>query len=128
MQDWIFEYFFHVSSLTILAGMLFLVLGMLLWPASNRWKDAGLALVIYIAIVALGMSSNIKHISPVGMAHALIACAIAWLAIRHYGNRVSYLFLVPCFFMVVVIVFNLSSEGRGLELMGRWIQVSVAQA
>jgi hypothetical protein len=128
MKDWIFESYFYVSSVTILAALLVLVLGMLFWPAGNRWKDTGLAVLIYIAIVALGMSGNIKHISPIGMVHALIAFMIAWLAIRHYGNRVSYIFLIPCFLMVVVIVFNLSSEGRGLELMGRWVDASVAEA
>ena len=120
MAELIFEYYFVVSAATISAGFLLIILGMLIWPAGNRWRDGGVAALIYIALVALGMSDNIKHLGPIGLVHAATAFCIAWLAIRHYGNRVAFLFLVPCFFTGVVILFNLFSEGRGLELMGRW--------
>lgn len=120
MKDFIFDYYFQVSSSLILSGLVLIGLGMLIWPAGSRWKDSLFAVLIYIAIVALGMSGNIKHLSPVGVIHAITAFCIAWFGIRYYGNRVPYLLLVPCFFIFVVILFNISSEGRGLELMGRW--------
>ncbi len=120
MKNLIFEYYFQVSSSVILGGLALIGLGMLIWPVGNRWKDSFFAVLIYIAIVALGMSGNIKHLSPIGFIHAATAFCIAWLAIRYYKNRISYLFLVPCFFIGVVILFNISSEERGLELMGRW--------
>lgn len=127
MKDLIFEHYFHISTPVILTGWLLVAFGMLVWPSGNRWKDALLAVVIYIAIVALGMSGNIKHLSPIGIAHALIAFWIAWLAIRHYQNRTAYLFLVPCCFILIVIGFNLVAESRGLELMGRWSKSSLEQ-
>lgn len=120
MKNLIFEYYFQISSPIILGGLVLIGLGMLIWPANSRWKDSCLAVLIYIAIVALGMSGNIKHLSPVGFVHATTAFCIAWLAIRYYKNRISYLFIIPCFFIAVVIMFNISSEDRGLELMGRW--------
>jgi len=120
MKDLIFEYYFLVSTSFIMSGLFLLVLGMLVWPVGSRWKDSLLAVLVYISVVALGMSGDIKHLNPVGFVHALTAVFIACLAIRYYKNRVAYLFLVPCFFAGVVILFNLFSEGRGLELMGRW--------
>jgi len=120
MKDLIFDYYFQVSSSSILSGLVLICIGMLIWPVGSRWKDSLFAVLIYIAIVALGMSGNIKHLSLIGIVHAITAFCIAWLAIRYFANRVSYLLLVPCFFILVVILFNVSSEGRGLELMGRW--------
>jgi hypothetical protein len=76
--------------------------------------------VAYIAVVALGMSSDIKHPSPVGIAHALIAFAIAALVVRRLRVRAGWLLLVSCFFILVVVVFNLANDDFGLELMGRW--------
>jgi hypothetical protein len=79
-----------------------------------------LMLVAYIAVVALGMSSDIKHLSPIGIAHALIAFAIAVLAARRLSVRAGWLLLVPCLLMLVVVLFNLANDDVGLELMGRW--------
>jgi len=120
MKNLIFEYYFPISSSFILGGLVFVGLGMLIWPASNRFKDSLFSIGIYLSLVALGMSEDIKHLSFIGLIHAATAIIIAALAIKHYQNRVSYILLVPCLFMGIVIIFNIFSEGRGLELMGRW--------
>ncbi|HKJ89842.1 MAG TPA: hypothetical protein VJ960_01820 [Oceanipulchritudo sp.] len=120
MNNLIFQYYVPVASSFILGGLILIGMGMLLWPVTSRLKDSLFAVLIYISIAALGMSGNLKHLSPIGLIHAITALSLAILAIKHYKNRISYLFLVPCLFTGVVLLFNLFSEGRGLELMGRW--------
>lgn len=120
MNDFVFEHYVSVAQLTI-ALVLPLMLGaVLVTRKTGRLRAAAVALIAYLAIVALGMSGNIKHLSLIGVAHGLIAFAIAALAARHLEVRAGSLLFVPCFFIVVVVVFNLANEGMGLELMGRW--------
>lgn len=120
MNNLIFEYYVPVASSFILGGLILIGMGMLIWPVTCRLKDSLFAVLIYTSIIALGMSGNIKHLSFIGLIHAATALVLAILAIKHYRNRISYLLLVPCLFIGVVLLFNLFSEGRGLELMGRW--------
>jgi len=42
------------------------------------------------------------------------------LAARQLKVRAAWLLLVPCLFILVVVLFNLANEDVGLELMGRW--------
>ena len=123
MNDFVFEHYVSVAQLTI-ALVLPLMLGaVLVTRKTGRLRAAAVALIAYLAIVALGMSGNIKHLSLIGVAHGLIAFAIAALAARHLEVRevrAGSLLFGPCFFIVVVVVFNLANEGMGLELMGRW--------
>ncbi|MBS3747792.1 MAG: hypothetical protein KGY53_10280 [Wenzhouxiangellaceae bacterium] len=120
MNDFIFEHYVAVAQIMI-AGVLPLMLGaVLVTRKTGKLQGAALALVAYLAIVALGMSGNIKHLSLIGMAHALIAFAIAGLSARHLGVRAGWLLAVPCFFILVVVLFNIANQDIGLELMGRW--------
>lgn len=120
MNDFIFEHYVAVAQITIACTLPLMLVAVLVTSKTGKIQSAGVALLAYLAIVALGMSGNIKHLSLIGVGHALIAFAIAALAARHLGVRAARLLLVPCFFILVVVLFNAANEGVGLELMGRW--------
>lgn len=120
MTDFIFEHYAGVAQFTIASTLPLMVGWVLITRKTGRLPGAAVALLAYLAIVALGMSDNIKHLSLIGIAHALIAFAIAGLAARHLAVRAGWLLVVPCLFIIVVVFFNLGNEGIGLELMGRW--------
>lgn len=67
------------------------------------------------------MSANIKYLSLLGFIHAAIACTIAYLAVRKSYGKQSFRFVVTCFLIATVLLINLTNQGRGLELFGRWI-------
>ncbi|MEX2498957.1 MAG: hypothetical protein WD397_08810 [Wenzhouxiangellaceae bacterium] len=120
MNDFIFEHYVGVAQLTIVTVLPLMLGAVLMTRKTGKLQAAAVALVVYLAIVALGMSDNIKHLSLIGVSHGLIAFAIAALAARHLNVRAGWLLFVPCFFIVVVVLFNLVNEDMGLELMGRW--------
>lgn len=120
MSNLIFEHYVIVSQITIAAVLPLMLVAVLVTRKTGRLGAAGVALVAYVAIVALGMSTDIKHLSLIGIAHALIACGIAWLAARYVAVRAGWLLFVPCLFILVVVFFNLANTDIGLELMGRW--------
>jgi len=120
MNDFVFEHYVEVAKITIVGVLPLILIAVLVTRKGGRLQGAALALVAYVAIVALGMSGNIKNLSLIGIAHALIAFAIAALAARKLSVGAGWLLLVPCFFILVVVIFNLLNEGIGLELMGRW--------
>ena len=120
MSSFVFEHYVGVAQITIAVALPLMLVAVLITRKTGRLRAAAVALVAYIATVALGMSSDIKHLTPIGIAHALIAFAIAAMAARHLQVRAGWLLLIPCFFIFVVVVFNLLNEGIGLELMGRW--------
>ncbi|QKK03053.1 MAG: hypothetical protein HND55_10615 [Pseudomonadota bacterium] len=120
MIDFIFEHYVGVAQVTIASVLPLMLVAILVTRKTGRLQAAGLALVAYLAIVALGMSGNIKHLNLVGVVHALIAFAIAALVARHLDVRAAWLLAVPCVFIVVVVLFNMANEDLGLELMGRW--------
>jgi len=120
MNDFIFEHYVSVAQLTIASVLPMMLVAVLVTRKSGKLQAAGLALIAYLAIVALGMSGNIKHLSLIGFAHALIAFAIAGLAARPLHLRAGWLLFAPCFFIAVALVFNIANEDMGLELMGRW--------
>lgn len=120
MNDLIFEHYVGVAQITIASVPPLMLVAVLVTRKTGRLQAAALALVAYLAIVALGMSVNIKHLNLIGIGHALIAFAIAALVARHLGVRAGWLLVVPCLFIVVVVLFNIANEDIGLELMGRW--------
>lgn len=120
MSGFIFEHYVPVAQITIAGALPLMLVALLITRKTGRLGAAAVALVAYIAVVALGMSSDIKHLSPIGIAHALIAFAIASLTARQLKVRAGWFLLVPCIFILVVVLFNLANEGVGLELMGRW--------
>ena len=122
MNDLIFEHYVPVANAVVTGGLVLLIVGMLVFPAKRRVIDCLSSVAIYVAVVALGMSEDIKHPSVIGCAHAATAFTIVILAIRSYRNRASWLLAIPCVLIVVVLVFNMANEQRGLELMGRWTQ------
>ncbi len=120
MSSFIFEHYVSVAPVMIAGTLPLMLAAVLITRKTGRLRAAALALVVYIAIVALGMSGDIKHLTPIGLAHALIAFSIAVLVARSLRVRAGWLFMVPCFFILVVVLFNIANEGMGLELMGRW--------
>jgi len=120
MNDLFFEHYVSVASLVVSGGLALLIVGMLAFPAKRRVTDCFSSMAIYVAIVALGMSEDIKHLSLIGYIHAATAFVIVILAIRSYKNRASWLLAIPCLLILVVLVFNMANGQRGLELMGRW--------
>ena len=120
MSDFIFEHYVGAAQITIAGVLPLMVLAVLVTRKTAKLQAAAVALLAYLAIVALGMSGNIKHLGLIGVGHALIAFAIALLAARHLDVRAGWLLLVPCFFIVVVVLFNIANEDIGLELTGRW--------
>jgi len=120
MSEFIFEHYVGVAQITIVGVLPLMLCAILLTRTAGRLKAAAIALLAYLAIIALGMSGDIKHLSPIGLAHALIAFFIASMAARYLEVRAARLLWVPCVFIAVVILFNIANEGFGLELMGRW--------
>lgn len=120
MNDFIFEHYAGVAQITIAGALPLMLVAVLVTRKTGKLQAAAMALVAYLAIVALGMSGNIKHLSLIGVAHALIAFAIAALAARHLDVRAGWLLAVPSFFILVVVLFNIANQDIGLELMGRW--------
>lgn len=120
MSSVVFDHYVPVAQITIAGALPLMLVAVLITRKTGRLGAAALALVAYLAIVALGMSSDIKHLSPIGIAHALIAFAIAVFVARQLKVRAGWLLLVPCLFILVVVLFNLANEDIGLELMGRW--------
>jgi len=122
MNDLLFEHYVPVAFAVVPGGLALLIAGMLVFPAKRRVIDGLTSTAIYVAVVALGMSEDIKHPSIIGYAHAATAFAIVALAIRSYKNRASWLLAIPCLLILIVLAFNTANEQRGLELMGRWTQ------
>ena len=120
MNELLFNHYVSVAAVAVPGGLALLIVWMLVSPAKRRVIDCLSSIVIYLALVALGMSEDIKHLNAIGVAHAATAFGIAILAIRSYRNRASWLLAIPCLLILVVLVFNAANEGRGLELMGRW--------
>jgi len=120
MNDLLFEHYAPVASVVVPGGLVLLIVGMLVFPAKRRVIDCLSSMIIYLAVVALGMPANIKFLSVIGFVHAATAFGIVILAIRSYKNRASWLLAIPCLLILVVLVFNMVNEQRGLELMGRW--------
>ena len=120
MSEFIFEHYVGVAQITIAGVLPLMLVAVLVTRKTGRIQAAALALLAYLAIVALGMSGNIKNLSLIGIGHALIAFAIAVLVARRLRVRAGWLLLVPCFVIVVIVLFNVANEGIGLELMGRW--------
>ena len=122
MSDFLFEHYVSVAQISIAATLPVMLVAVLVARKTARLRSAALAFIAYLAVVALGMSGDIKHLSLIGVAHALIAFAIAGIAARHLAVRAGYLLYVPCLFITVVVLFNLANQDIGLELMGRWTQ------
>jgi hypothetical protein len=120
VSGFVFDHYVPVAQITIASILPLMLVAVLITRKTGRLRACALAFVAYIAVVALGMSSDIKHLSPIGIAHALIAFAIAVLAARRLSVRAGWLLLVPCLLMLVVVLFNLANDDVGLELMGRW--------
>jgi len=120
ISDLIFEHYASVAQLAIAIALPLMLVAILVTRKTGKLRAAALALIAYVAVVALGMSSEIKHLSLIGFAHALIAFAIAVCAARHLNVRAAWVLLVPCFFIAVVVLFNIANQNMGLELMGRW--------
>lgn len=120
MNDLLFEHYVPIAITVVPAGLVLLTVGMLVFPAKRRVIDCLSSMLIYMVVVALGMSANIKFLSVIGYAHAATAFFIVILAIRSYKNRASWLLIIPCLLIFIVLIFNTVNEQRGLELMGRW--------
>jgi len=120
MNDLLFEHYVSIAGFVVPGGLALLILGMLIYPAERRVIGCLSSMAIYVAVVALGMSEDIKHLSLIGFAHAATAFVMVILAVRLYKNRASWLLAIPCLLILVVLVFNIANEQRGLELMGRW--------
>jgi len=121
MNDFIFEHYVSVAWPAIAIVLPLMLVAVLFTRRTGRLKAVAVALVTYLAIVVLGMSSDIKHLSLIGVAHALIAFGIAALAVEYLKVWAGWLLFVPCFFIAIVVIFNIVNQGMGLELMGRWI-------
>ncbi len=120
MSDFIFNNYIWFSWSVISVSFIALILGMLFTVKEGKIIQSVKALLVFLALVALGMSDNIKHLNLIGVAHALIAIVITFFAIKHFRTQVAYLLWVPCLLIVIVVVFNLLNSCIGLELLGRW--------
>ncbi len=125
MNHFIFEHYVNVAQIAIVGALPVMLVAILVKKKAGRLRAAAVALLAYVAIVSLGMSGDIKNLSLVGIAHALIAFFVAGLAVRHLAVRAGWLLWLPCFFIVIVLLFNMANENVGLELMGRWNRGSV---
>jgi len=102
-----------VSFVALIAGMLYTV-------KERKIKQTVKAILVFIALTALGMSENLKHLDLIGFAHFLIAVTITFFATKYFRTRVAHLLWVPCLLIIIVVIFNLFHSGIGLELLGRW--------
>ncbi|MEX0914309.1 MAG: hypothetical protein WDZ60_00305, partial [Wenzhouxiangellaceae bacterium] len=62
MNDFIFEHYVGVAQLTIVTVLPLMLGAVLMTRKTGKLQAAAVALVVYLAIVALGMSDNIKHL------------------------------------------------------------------
>lgn len=120
MSEFLFEHYVIASQIAIAGVLPVMLVAIAITRKTARLQAAAVAFIAYLAIVALGMSSDIKHLTLIGVVHALIAFAIAAFAARYLKVGAGWLLMVPCFFILVVVLFNLANEDIGLELMGRW--------
>ncbi len=120
MSDFIYNNFIWFSVSAISVSLIALIVGMLFTVKEEKTKQIAKAILVFLALVALGMSDNIKHLNFVGFAHALIAFVITFFATKHFRTQVAYLLWVPCLLIAILLIFNLLNTGIGLELFGRW--------
>ncbi|WP_042144604.1 MULTISPECIES: hypothetical protein [unclassified Pseudoalteromonas] len=120
MSEIIFDNYIWFSWSIIITSLFVLVIAVYLQSENNKLAESGKAFCIFCALVALGMSGDIKHLNINGVFHLLIAFSIAWFSVRKYKSQISYLFYAPCVLILIVIAFNFSHLNIGLELLGRW--------
>jgi NAD/NADP transhydrogenase beta subunit len=120
MSDFIFNNYIWFSWSIISVSFAALILGMLFTVKERKIQQTVKAVLVFLALMALGMSDNIKHLNLIGFAHALIAIVITFFAIKHFRTQVAHLLWVPCLLIAIVVIFNLLNSGIGLELLGRW--------
>ena len=121
MTDFIFDYYFEFSLATASFALVLIMIGVPITQREQKFKSTLLTISAYIAITALGMSSDIKHLHPIGFAHALIAVTIALVVVKSVKSGFAKLLFAPCGLMLIVMVFNLLHDGKGLEMFGRWV-------
>lgn len=74
-------------------------------------------MVACIAIVLLEMSSATKQRILIGADHALIAFAIAAVTAKRLHVRAGWLLMIPCLFIVLVMLLNIENNDIGLEFI-----------
>ncbi len=121
ISDFIFKYYFVVSVATSGFAFVLMALGLLIHQKQQKLKTTLTMILAFMAIVALGMSNDIKHVNFVGCIHATIAFCIAIRFATSSKSAFAKLLYVPCGLIVIVLLFNMLHVGRGLELFGRWI-------
>jgi uncharacterized membrane protein YadS len=120
MSEFIFNNYIWFSWSVISVSFVALIPGMLYTVKEEKIRQTLKAVLVFIALTALGMSDNIKHLNLIGFAHFLIAVAITFFATKYFRTRVARLLWVPCLLILIVVIFNLLHSGIGLELFGRW--------
>jgi hypothetical protein len=120
MSEFVFNNYIWFSCSVISVSFITLVLGIAFTNNESRLKKSVKSGLVFISLIVLGMSSDIKNINYIGILHSVIAFTIAFYAVKSFGNKVAYCFWVPCLLMLVVIIFNYFNNGVGLELFGRW--------
>lgn len=120
MSEFIFNNYIWFSWSMISVSFVALIAGMLYTVKERKIKQTVKAILVFIALTALGMSENLKHLDLIGFAHFLIAVTITFFATKYFRTRVAHLLWVPCLLIIIVVIFNLFHSGIGLELLGRW--------
>ena len=121
ISDVTFEYYFTFSVVTSGFAFVLMVVGLLIHQKQQKLKTTLAMILAFMAIVALGMSNDIKHVNFIGCIHAIIAFCIAIRFATSSKSVFAKLLYVPCGLIVIVLLFNILHVGRGLELFGRWI-------
>lgn len=121
MREFIFQHYVLFAQLAISLSLLLVLIGVGFNAKKDKIKRVTITFLSYLGIVSLGMSSDIKHLSYIGIAHGLIALTLAYSSVRYLALKSAYLLYVPCLFILLVVLFNLFNQNSGLELMGRWI-------
>ncbi|MEM9304282.1 MAG: hypothetical protein AAGE01_19375 [Pseudomonadota bacterium] len=125
MRELVFDHYVPIAQIGIGVGFLALLLGLLVFGGAGRLRRFAVGAAGYTAVVGLGMSEDIKFLSPLGLLHALTALAIAIVLARYLRTRVAWLLFLPCAFIGFVVLHNLGADQSGLELLGRWTRAPV---
>ena len=116
----LYEYYVSTAQLLMATTLLAVVIGYPMLLREQKLPGTLKGVVVWSAVTALGMSSDIKHLSFIGLMHAAVAWGIIAWHIQQSPIMLARVLLVPGVLIVVVLLFNVYHTDVGLELFGRW--------
>ncbi len=118
--DLIFEHYPLVAQ-SLISGSLLLGIVLVWW---GKWRELPVAPVrfalFYLLLVVLGLSTDLKYVSGIGVAVVIAQWWIVGSVKRYFSTGALALLAVPALLSSWVLILNHGYTDRGLELMGHW--------